>query len=220
MARASTVILEGLDDVRAGGRDDSVKRRQVIDGARTVFLEDGFDGASMNEIARAAGVSKGTLYVYFKSKEDLFAELIREEKRAQAEQFCRFPSPDTDMRVALHRFALGLMDLMLRPASIAHLRTVVAVAGKFPAIGQAFYESGPLVGRVRLAAFLDAQVEAGRLDIDDTALAAVQFMELCKAPYILQVILNVAPAPSAAELERHVAQAIDTFIRAYRPTAA
>ncbi len=48
------------------------KIRQILDGARAVFLAVGFDGASMNEIARAAGVSKGTLYVYFPSKVGLF----------------------------------------------------------------------------------------------------------------------------------------------------
>jgi AcrR family transcriptional regulator len=53
-------------------REDSAKRRQIMDGARKVFLAEGFDAASMGEIARKAGVSKGTLYVYFDSKERLF----------------------------------------------------------------------------------------------------------------------------------------------------
>ena len=55
--------------------DDSAKRRQIIEGARAVFLSQGFDAASMNDIARAAGVSKGTLYVYFKHKGELFEAL-------------------------------------------------------------------------------------------------------------------------------------------------
>ncbi|MBV8107083.1 MAG: helix-turn-helix transcriptional regulator, partial [Hyphomicrobiales bacterium] len=57
--------------------DGGAKRRQIMDGARTVFLSAGFDGASMNDIARAAGVSKGTLYAYFTSKEELFEAIIR-----------------------------------------------------------------------------------------------------------------------------------------------
>ena len=57
-----------------------------MEGARTVFLEKGFDAASMGEIARQAGVSKGTLYVYFESKEELFEAIFEEESRAQAEQ--------------------------------------------------------------------------------------------------------------------------------------
>src|ERR687886_631072 len=69
----------------ASGAADGSKRRQILDGARRVFLAHGFDGASMGEIAKAAGVSKGTLYVYFDSKEALFEALIVEERRSLAE---------------------------------------------------------------------------------------------------------------------------------------
>ena len=66
--------------------EESAKRRQIMDGARSVFLASGFDAASMGEIARQAGVSKGTLYVYFDSKERLFEAIIESERRTQAEQ--------------------------------------------------------------------------------------------------------------------------------------
>src|SRR5437868_9797164 len=65
---------------------DSAKRRQIIEGARAVFLTQGFDAASMSDIARKAGVSKGTLYVYFKSKEELFEAITEEQCTMQAER--------------------------------------------------------------------------------------------------------------------------------------
>ena len=74
-----------LDKQIAAGDEDSAKRRQIIEGARAVFLAQGFDAASMNDIARAAGVSKGTLYVYFDNKEQLFEAIVEEECDAQAE---------------------------------------------------------------------------------------------------------------------------------------
>src|SRR5258705_281714 len=58
------------------GDEDSSKRRQILDGARKVFMDLGFDGASMGEIARSAGVSKGTLYVYFDDKNRLFEAIV------------------------------------------------------------------------------------------------------------------------------------------------
>ncbi len=61
------------------GEEDSAKRRQILDGARKVFMDLGFDGASMGEIARAAGVSKGTLYVYFADKNRLFEAIVEQE---------------------------------------------------------------------------------------------------------------------------------------------
>ena len=70
-----------LEKTPADPRVDSAKRRQIIDGARRMFLAQGFDAASMNDIAREAGVSKGTLYVYFKSKEELFEAIVEEQCR-------------------------------------------------------------------------------------------------------------------------------------------
>ena len=64
---------------------ENAKRRQIIEGARSLFLAQGFDAASMGEIARKAGVSKGTLYVYFESKEQLFEAIVEDERAAQAE---------------------------------------------------------------------------------------------------------------------------------------
>ena len=196
-------------------RDEGAKRRQILEGARRVFLSTGFDGASMNEVARVAGVSKGTLYVYFASKEELFAALLRDEKRAQAEQVCRFDDDGPDVRATLDAFGVRIMDLLLRPDSMAHLRTVMAVAPKFPEIGRAYYEAGPETGRRRLALYLDRQVAAGRLAVPDTLTAAQQFFDLCKAGVFLEVLLCVVPRPPEAEIERQVKRAVDLFLNAY-----
>lgn len=215
MADANALARTKGPDASPRPKEDSAKRRQILEGARKVFLADGFDAASMNEIARVAGVSKGTLYVYFDSKEQLFAALIREEKREQAEQLCQFVSAEPDLRSALNLFGIRLLELMLRPSSIAHLRTVLAVGAKFPSIGQAFYEAGPEFGIKRLARFLETQVAAGKLAVDDAETAAVHLSEMCKAPHLLKAILGVSARPADEELEAHVAKAVDVFLRAY-----
>ena len=206
-------IVPADDGTRA--RDDSAKRRQVLDGARQVFLADGFDAASMNEIARVAGVSKGTLYVYFDSKEALFEALIREEKREQAEYTCQFDHANHDVGAVLREFGERLLERMFKPSAIAHLRIVAAVAQKFPSIGRAFYEAGPLVGLTRLSEYLHAQVEAGVMDIADTRTAASFFLDMCKSCHLLPVLLCAMDAPPAREVKAHVAQATATFLRAY-----
>ena len=141
----------------------------------------------------------------------------REEKRKQAEQLCRFETDDVDLLTALKRFGVALLELMLRPASISHLRTVVAVAGRFPNIGQAFYEAGPEFGMRRLARFFDRQVANVRLHIDDTETAALHFSELCKSGHLLRAILAVCDRPSDAEIDAHVDRAVEVFFRAYGP---
>ena len=136
-------------DQQAGGApsgettDGSQKRRQILDGARDVFLTAGFDGASMNDIARVAGVSKGTLYVYFTSKDHLFETLIREDRRQQAEAMCDVLDTLGGPREVLDDFGRRLLEMMTRPETLAHVRAVVAVAGKFPQLGRAVRAMAP-----------------------------------------------------------------------------
>jgi AcrR family transcriptional regulator len=196
--------------------EQSAKRLQILDGARRVFLASGFDAASMNEIARAAGVSKGTLYVYFDSKEALFAALLRHDKREQVEQLCRFDGEGEDFRTALLDFGVRLLSAMLEPERIAQLRTVIAVSARLPEIGQVFYESGPEYGRRAFATFLRERAGSNRLTITDYDLAAEQFLDLCKSHLLLRAILNIETEPAAAEIERYVSEGVDAFLRAYR----
>src|SRR5258708_36304912 len=83
--------------------EDSSKRRQILDGARKVFMDLGFDAASMNEIARSAGVSKGTLYVYFADKNRLFEAIVEDEALAQGKSVVNFSS-SRDTRTTLRGF--------------------------------------------------------------------------------------------------------------------
>ena len=202
-------------DPTARDDEDTGKRKQIIDGARTVFHASGFDAASMNEIARVAGVSKGTLYVYFDSKEALFEALIRQDKREQAEQSCRIDPSDADVRETLVNVGYRLVSRMLEPALVAQLRTIVAVSSKFPRIGRAYYEAGPQLGNERLAAYMRLQTEAGHLDIEDFDLAACHFGDLCKSRHILRSLLCFEGSPSPAQLKMHIRKAVDVFLRAY-----
>src|SRR3954470_10451498 len=181
---------DARDDERSPAGADGAKRRQILDGARRVFLAHGFDGASMGEIARVAGVSKGTLYVYFDSKEALFEALIVEERRSLAEVLFQLDASDPDPRSVLRRLGLTFLQIMVRPEHIASIRMVIGAAEKFPRFGKSFYEAGPLQGARRLKAYLDAQVEVGRLRIGDTHLAANQFLDLCQSGILRRALLG------------------------------
>src|SRR5450631_1983114 len=93
----------------APGPADEGKRRQIVDGARQVFMGQGFDAASMGEIARVAGVSKGTLYVYFKNKEELFEAIVRQECLANAQQIFDLDAGDHDVEGVLTRMGVGFV---------------------------------------------------------------------------------------------------------------
>jgi AcrR family transcriptional regulator len=193
------------------------KMRQILQGARRVFLADGFDGASMNDIARRAGVSKGTLYVYFQSKDALFEALIREEHRRTAERLSIFDEKEPDVGLVLNRFGNALMTSMLKPEHIALVRTVIAAAAKFPAIGRAFFEAGPQFGVDRLAAYFTRQVESGALVIDDIPLAAFQFLESIQGGHLKRMLFCVGKPASDDAVERAVARAVEMFMAVYQP---
>ena len=113
-----------MSDVQLTGgvdRQDRAKCRQIMEGARAVFLAQGFDGASMGEIARRAGVSKGTLYVYFDSKEALFEAIFEEESRLQAEQVFALDSSDHDVKAVLTRLGCAYVRFLCRPGGLSPL---------------------------------------------------------------------------------------------------
>jgi AcrR family transcriptional regulator len=199
----------------ADALDGSAKRRQIMEGARKVFLAEGFDGASMNDIARVAGVSKGTLYVYFVSKEQLFEALIREERRQQAERLTDFSLESSDVGASLFEFGCKLIEIMSRPDTLAHVRTVIAASHKFPQLGRAFYEAGPCFGANRLSGYMRRMTDEGRLKIADIDRAAWQFLELCQAGTFKPLLFRMVDELTTAEIEAGVSAAVDVFLAAY-----
>jgi AcrR family transcriptional regulator len=196
--------------------DESAKRRQIVDGARAVFLAKGFDAASMNDIARAAGVSKGTLYVYFKHKEELFEAIVEQECDAQAEGIFDLDPNDHDVDAVLKRLGVAYVRFLCRPEKASAIRTVIAIADRMPEVGRKFYESGPARGMTHLADYLRAQIDAGVLAIDDVEIAAVQLMESFQANLFKPMVFNFAPAPRPDQIERVVRVAVRAFLAAYR----
>ena len=195
--------------------EDSSKRRQILDGARKVFLDLGFDGASMGEIARAAGVSKGTLYVYFADKNQLFEAIVEREVFEQRKLDSHF-DPERDAASTLGEFGRAYIELLCRPGGGSAIRTVMAIAERMPDLGRRYYARVLDRSINRLSDYLKAQVASGDLAIDDCDLAASQFMELCKASLFLPFVFQAAPAPSEERMTEVVDSATRMFLAAYR----
>jgi AcrR family transcriptional regulator len=205
--------------VAVAADEDSAKRRQIIEGARAVFLAQGFDAASMNDIARAAGVSKGTLYVYFKHKEQLFEAIVEQECERQAEGIFDLDPNDHDVKAVLTRVGYAYIGFLCRPEKASAIRIVIAIAERMPELGRKFYESGPAKGIRKLAAYIAAQVEAGVLVVDDCEVAAAQLMEAYQAMLFKSMVFNFVREPSPQQIERVVPIAVNVFLAAYRAPA-
>ncbi len=198
---------------RAAARE--AKRARILEAARSVFRRLGYDGASMNDIAAEAGVSKPTLYVYFDNKEALFVALIEALKDGQPEVTMPLDPAATDPRAALIAFGLRLMRKLADPDRVGLLRMVIGACDKFPEIGRIVYEAGPRCGIDRLIAFLSAQEAAGRLSVPDKEIAAWQLLDLVQSRWARFVLLNVGTVPEEAALRRTVEQGVDVFLAAY-----
>lgn len=196
---------------------ESLKRQQILDGARRVFLSAGFAAASMGEIAREAKVSKGTLYVYFDSKEALFAALIEETTRETAERLLDLDPTMTDVRQFLTLLATRLMEKFCSPTHVSMVRMVMGAADKFPHLSRQFYEAGAGHGHARLSGWLAEQHAAGRLNVPEPELAAWQFLSVCCHPLTVRVTMGALPAPDAAMIRHYVDAAVKTFLAAYGP---
>jgi AcrR family transcriptional regulator len=196
--------------------EDSAKRRQIVQGARSIFLAQGFDAASMNDIAKAAGVSKGTLYVYFDNKEQLFEAIVHEECLAHAEGAFNLDVSDQDVEKLLRRLGTAYIEFLCSPEKASALRTVIAIADRMPEIGKVFYETGPSTGIAKLADYLRAQTAAGVLAVDDAEVAAAQFLDACQSTLFKPVLFNFAEAPAPERIEHVVGIAVKTFLAAYR----
>ena len=197
------------------GEEESSKRRQILDGARKVFMDLGFDGASMNEIARAASVSKGTLYVYFADKSRLFEAIVEAEALQQSQVVYNF-DPARDVETTLREFGRAYIGSICRPGGGSSIRTVMAIAERMPEVGRRFYEN-VLANRInRLADYLQAHVGPDDLAIDDCGLAAAQFMNMCQATLFLPFVFQAEPTPSAERIARVVDSATRLFLETYR----
>jgi AcrR family transcriptional regulator len=196
-------------------RSDRLKRRQILEGARRMFLAQGFDAASMGAIARQAGVSKGTLYVYFKSKEELFEAIVEEQCRAEAEQIFTL---DRQAPIAseLQRVGEELTRFLCRPDGVPGLRTIIAIADRMPEIGAQFYAAGPARGIGSLKRYLEDKIAAGALEAHDSEVAAAQFIDACVSTTFKPMLFNAAGPPAEARISHVVAMAVKAFLAAYQ----
>ena len=193
------------------------KYDQVVDGARDVFLRDGFDGASVDDIARAAGVSKATLYSYFPDKQLLFMEVARLQCREQADEAITHLDRTLDTETLFRNAGLAFLDIVFSPMAIENFRMCLAEAERFPALAEEFWRCGPLRFLEGMDMLFDVAIARGDLDIpeDHREIAAYQFGEMCKAGLHLPRLFNIRRDVTDAEKRRNVDEAVLTFMARY-----
>ncbi len=198
---------------------DSAKRQQILDGARRCFLAQGFDGASMNDIVKAAGVSKGTVYAYFPSKEKLFEALVYHDRRAQAEQSVIILDDGRPVAEVLTELGLRIVSRMTTEESVAQVRMVAAASAKFPEIGAAFFAAGPAFAIGKIATYLKVKMDEGVLRKADPEMTAVQFIDVISGCLHKPRLFNAQDIFTKRSPEEVVAAGVDLFLNGMGPRA-
>ncbi len=196
---------------------DTAKRQQVLDGARKCFMSQGFDGASMNDIVKAAGVSKGTVYAYFPSKEKLFECLVYEDRRRLAEQSMVIEAPERPVEEVLRELGLRMARLMISEESLAYVRMVLPIAGRFPEVGRAFFQAGPAYSIAKISAYLQTKMDDGALRAADAECAAMQFIELVQCGQVKPRLFSSMDLVKTRSVEEVVEAGLQLFLRGLRP---
>jgi AcrR family transcriptional regulator len=195
----------------------ALKKEEIVSRAAEVFRENGFERASMSEIAARVGSSKATLYGYFDSKEELFVTVTHAEAKAYFDPVLEeLSTADQDMAIALRRFGEKAMAFVVRPSVVAGRRMVLAVAGHSD-VGRSFYTMGPKKALTFLESYLQRSMELGAVRRGDPWVMAQQFVALLEAELIPERLFGITTqSPGESEIRAAVGRAVDAFLAAYR----
>lgn len=191
------------------------KREAILEVASQVFQEMGYERASMDEIAARCGGSKVTLYGYFPSKQQLFLEVARHVgERHLGPAFDDLVPGSDEVVTVLRRLGEKFLAFLCTPEAVGTYRMVVAQPLQ-SGIARDFYELGPRRANETLAAYLQAEMEAGRLRHADASAAAAQLMALIGAEVHQPVLMGAMAAPTRQRIRQVVERAVAVFMAAY-----
>ena len=206
-----------LDSPPDTARSDA-KRRAIIAVAREAFLTNGFAATSMSEIAAKLGGSKGTLYNYYRSKEELFVAFMKENCEDLLDFMDHLPETaeaDHSVRDDLIELGVSFLASLTRDSFIAIHRLVVSETGRFPQLGRLFYENGPARGVQRFTEYFERVIAAGRLPPNDPREVGQRLKDLVLSDVYTRRLWGVLGPLTPEELRAHVTRSVDIFLMAF-----
>ena len=198
-----------------GRPKDLGKRASILDAAKRLFLEQGYQGVSMDQIAAAAGVSKLTVYSHFGDKETLFAEAISAKCQEVLPDELFVRPPEGPLREQLRTIGHAFFALITSDEAINMQRMMNTPGTAESGLRELFWNAGPRRVQEVFGGFLQARADEGKLRIDDVPLAASQFFSLLKGELHPMLVCGLCLDHSEAEVARHIDNTVEFFLRAY-----
>ncbi|NED97990.1 TetR/AcrR family transcriptional regulator [Phytoactinopolyspora alkaliphila] len=194
------------------------KRQAIIEAARTVFMREGYGGASMDQIAALAKVSKQTVYKNFADKERLFAEIIAgsiTEAEERSEELVDALPDAEDLENDLRQFARQHVVVVMQPHLVQMRRIIIGEADRFPELARHWYARGPERAHATLARRFERLAARGLLVVPEPLLAAELFNWLILSIPMNRTMFRPDVQFSTDELERYADEAVRVFLAAY-----
>lgn len=195
------------------------KHRQILQAATKVFIAEGYDGTTMDEIAAKASVSKQTIYKHFSDKDHLFVEIVLATTQQVDHVVGLVADSLNDSRDLTHDLGtLGraFLEVLMDEELLQIRRLVIAIADRMPNLGRDWYEEG--FGRIltMLASCFRTLAEKKLLQIEDPFIAANHFAGmLLWIPMNEAMFMGKESLRQKAELDRYAAAAVQAFLAAY-----
>ena len=197
------------------------KRGQILDAARTLFLSRGYARTSTEAVRREAGVSKETLYRYYRTKEELFADVLRRLTLEHLHQPFRADeklSPDADskqLQKIVRRLAGEIIETMMQPDYLALLRVVIAESDRFPHLGELFRKTVPEQGIASIVELLRRLRKKGlAAEIDAEAAARMLLGSLLTYALMDGILNSESEQPPHPPAPKRIQAIADLFVRA------
>ncbi len=186
-ARASDpkVVSAELPLIKLNRAERAAERRQaIIDAAMEEFISRGFAATRLDDIAKRAGVAKGTIYLHFKDKESMFEELIRTAIVPLVARMQGPPPASGTVRDLVEAFALNFIKEIATTRRGDIVRLIVAEGPRFPAIADFYYREVVSKGLAGMRAMIELGIARG--EIRNANLA--KFPQILVAPAMIAVI--------------------------------
>lgn len=214
---AAETVQSGPTSIKRGRRSIE-KRDHILDVSTRVFVENGYLGTSMDEVAAKARVSKQTLYRYYSDKAALFTAIIELAGHRVSERLLEalegIEGMD-DPEPALLELARRLLVTIHEPNVLRIRRLIIGEAARFPQLGELWYERGFQRGISTLGAVLERLAERGRLRLDDPERAAADLAGLVLWVPINRAMFTGLYELTDSETERITTGAVRVFVAAY-----
>lgn len=190
------------------------RREAILEIAKREFLDHGYSGASMSAISAELGGSKGTLWSYFPSKEELFAAVLDHATREYRSRLVDVLKPGEDLRAAVLQFCRGFIAKISSSDGVRLHRLIASEVGRFPEVGDIFYRRAPQPTQQLLADFFERAMNAGTLRREEPLFVARILASLCLG---VQQRVMWGQELSAAELDSEAERIAEVFLRAFTP---